>query len=108
MDKKPNVRERLPGGSVASALRTLYYDVAEIVAPAPLECLMEIADPSRVLFGSDFPFSRHRNPVQDVKDTIAGLAAFDGWDHATRRGVEHDNALKLFPRLAQAITRTSA
>jgi predicted TIM-barrel fold metal-dependent hydrolase len=108
MDKKPNVRERLPGGSVASALRTLYYDVAEIVAPAPLECLMEIADPSRVLFGSDFPFSRHRNPVQDVKDTIAGLAAFDGWDDATRRGVEHDNALKLFPRLAQAITRTSA
>lgn len=103
MDKNAKVRERLPGGSVASALRTLYYDVAEVVAPAPLRCLMEIADPSRVLFGSDFPFSRHRNPRQDVRDTIAGFEAFDGWDDATRRSIEHDNALRLFPRLARAI-----
>jgi len=103
MDHKPQIRERLPGGSVAAALRTLYYDVAEIAAPAPLKCLMEIADPARLLFGSDFPFSRHRNPAQDVRDTIAGFAAFDGWDEATRRGIAHDNALKLFPRLAQAI-----
>ncbi|SRR5712692_6048086 len=107
MDKKPKIREQLPGGSVASALRGLYYDVAEIVAPAPLRCLMEITDPSHLLFGSDFPFSRHRNPAQDVRDTIAGFEAFDGWDDATRRGIEHDNALKLFPRLARAIASTN-
>ena len=41
---------------------------------------MEIADPTRILFGSDFPFSRHRSPVQDLKSTIAGFEAFDGWD----------------------------
>ena len=67
--------------------------------------LMEIADPSRVLFGSDYPFSRHTNPEQDVRDTIKGFEAFDGWDAATRRGIEHDNALKLLPRLAQAIAK---
>ena len=103
MDKKPKIREHLPGGSVASALRGLYYDVAEVVATAPLACLMATADPSHLLFGSDFPFSRHRDPAQDVRDMIAGFEAFDGWDAATRRGIEHDNALKLFPRLARAI-----
>lgn len=103
MDHKPHVRARLPGGSVKSALRSLWYDVAEINDPAPLKCLMEIADPSRILFGSDFPFSRHRNPVQDIKDTIAGFDAFSEWDERTRRGIERDNALKLFPRLAKAL-----
>ncbi len=103
MDHKPQVRERLPGGSVKTALRSLWYDVAEINDSAPLRCLMEVADPSRILFGSDFPFSRHRSPVQDIKATIAGFDAFGGWDDKTRRGVEHDNALALLPRLAKAI-----
>ena len=107
MDKNPKLREGLPGGSVASALRGLYYDVAEICAPGPLKCLMEIADPTHLMFGSDFPFSRHRTPAQDVKTLIAGFEAFDGWDAATRRGIERDNALRLFPRLAQAVARTA-
>jgi predicted TIM-barrel fold metal-dependent hydrolase len=97
--------DKLIGGTVESTLRTLYYDVAEVCAPAPLRALMAIADPSRILFGSDFPFSRHRTPTQDVRSTIAGFEAFDGWDTAVRRGIERDNALKLFPRLAQAIAR---
>ena len=105
MDKKPHIRQNLPGGSVASALRGLYYDVAEIVSPAPLRCLMETTDSSHVLFGSDFPFSRHRNPAQDVRDMIAGFDAFDGWDAIARQAVEMDNALKLFPRLSEAIGR---
>ena len=101
MDHKPQVQERLRGASVKSILRRLWYDVAEITGPGPLKCLMEVAEPSRILFGSDYPFSRHRDPVQDLKATIAGFDAFDGWDDRTRRGIEHDNALALFPRLAQ-------
>lgn len=103
MDHRPTVRERLPGGSVRSALRTLYYDIAEIAAPGPLACLMEIAEPSHLLFGSDFPFSRHRNPAQDVRDTIAGFEAFGGFDAAARRMIERENALALFPRLRPAL-----
>jgi predicted TIM-barrel fold metal-dependent hydrolase len=68
---------------------------------------MESADPSRIVFGSDYPFSRHRNPAQDVRDTVAGFRAFDGWDAATRRAVERENALKLFPRLAAAIEKSA-
>ena len=75
---------RFPGNAYASALRTL-YDVAEIVSPAPLKCLMETADASHILFGSDYPFSRHRNPAQDVRDMMGCFKAFDGWDASTRR-----------------------
>jgi predicted TIM-barrel fold metal-dependent hydrolase len=105
MDKKPHIRELLPGGSVASALRTLYYDVAEIVSPAPLRCLAETVDPSHILFGSDFPFSRHRSPSQDVRDMIAGFKAFEGWDKPARRRIQRENALKLFPRFEQVFRK---
>jgi predicted TIM-barrel fold metal-dependent hydrolase len=105
MDKKPLIRQHLPGGSVASALRGLYYDVAEIVSPAPLKCLMATTDTSHILFGSDFPFSRHKNPAQDVRDTISGFEAFDGWSASARRDIEFNNAAKLFPRLAETIDR---
>lgn len=97
--------DRLIGGTVASTLRSLYFDVAEICAPAPLEALMAVADPSHVLFGSDYPFSRHRTPAQDVCDLIAGFEAFDGWNAGERRSIERDNALPLFPRLAQALAK---
>ena len=93
--------DRLIGGTVANTLRSLYYDVAEICAPAPLKALMAVADPARILFGSDYPFSRHRTPEQDVSDLIAGFEAFDGWTAAERRAIERDNALKLLPRLAK-------
>ena len=104
MDNNPKLAGRLPGGTVSGALRTLYYDVAEVCAPGSLKCLMEIADPTRIVFGSDFPFSRHRNPAQDVRSLISAFEAFDGWDASVRRGIEHKNALRLFPRLAPAIT----
>jgi predicted TIM-barrel fold metal-dependent hydrolase len=103
MDKKPAIRQHLPGGSVASALRGLYYDVAEVAAPAPLKCLLETTDTSHILFGSDFPFSRHRDPAQDVRDVVAGFEAFDGWDEAARRDIGYHNAATLFPRLANRI-----
>ena len=64
---------------------------------------MELAEPSHVVFGSDFPFSRHRNPVEDVKSLVTAFENFDGWDAPVRRGIERDNALQLFPRLAKAI-----
>ena len=45
MNNHPRVAEKLAGGTVADTLRRLYYDVAEICAPAPLKCLMEITEP---------------------------------------------------------------
>lgn len=108
MDKKPHIAKNLPGGTVASALRGLYYDVAEVVSPAPLRALMSTCDTSRIVFGSDFPFSRHRDPAQDVRDTITGFDAFKDWDAATRKAIEFENAARLFPRLAAAIQRSKS
>ena len=105
MNNKPNPQKRLPGGTVSSALHGLYYDVAEICAPGPLKCLMEVTEPSHILFGSDFPFSRHCTPADDVEAAIAGFEAFDGWKPQVRRGVETENALRLFPRFAKASVR---
>jgi 6-methylsalicylate decarboxylase len=102
MNTKPNPEQRLPGGTVSSALRRLYYDVAEICSPGPLKCLMELTEPSHILFGSDFPFSRHRNPAADVKAVIGGFEAFDGWTPQVRHSVEFENAVRLFPRFAKA------
>jgi predicted TIM-barrel fold metal-dependent hydrolase len=107
MNDNSKIAERLAGGSVAATLHGLYFDVAEICSPGPLKCLMELADPNRILFGSDFPFSRHRNPADDVRSVIAAFEAFDGWDESVRRKIERENALNLFPRLATAIARAS-
>jgi 6-methylsalicylate decarboxylase len=103
MNNRPYVAEKLEGGTVANTLRRLYYDVAEICAPAPLKCLMEIAEPSHILFGSDFPFSRHLAPAKDVESSITALEAFEDWDASTRHGIESKNALRLFPRLAKQL-----
>ncbi len=62
MDHRPQVRDKLPGGSVATALRGLYYDVAEICAPAPLKALTEIADPSPSCSGATFHFPAIARP----------------------------------------------
>ena len=97
MDDLPKVRERIPDG-VAAYLKRLHYDVAQATAPAPLRALMEVADPSRVMFGTDFPFARNANVLEQ---SVAAIAAFDGFDAALRRKVERDNALALFPRLAR-------
>ncbi len=107
MNHRPRVAEHLTEGTVAGTLRRLYYDVAEICAPAPLKCLMETTEPSHIVFGSDFPFSRHRTPVKDVESMIAGFENFDGWNAATRRAIESENALGLFPRLAKRLSTLS-
>lgn len=103
MNNRPQVNKHLVGGTVANTLRRLYYDVAEVCAPAPLKSLLEIAEPSHILFGSDFPFSRHVTPVKDVESTIASFEAFGDWDVSTRQRIESKNALGLFPRLAKCL-----
>ena len=95
MDDVPAVRERSPDG-VAATLRHLYYDIAQATHAAPLAALMQVADPSRVLFGTDFPFARN---VGVIEQSIQAVDSFSGFDAATRRKVERDNAVALFPRL---------
>jgi 6-methylsalicylate decarboxylase len=99
LDDDPKVREVIPDG-VDAYLKRLYYDVAQSAAPLSLRALLEIADPSRILFGSDYPFAR--NPEKVLNDTIVAVEAFDGFDAALRRKVMIDNARSLYVRFVEA------
>jgi predicted TIM-barrel fold metal-dependent hydrolase len=93
----PGVAERIPN-SVEYYLKRLYYDVAQSCVPTVLRALQDIAEPSHILFGTDYPFSKKGDAV--VSDVIEGIAAYQGFDAELRRKVERDNALALFPRFA--------
>jgi predicted TIM-barrel fold metal-dependent hydrolase len=97
IDDEPRLRTRVPEG-VAAYLGRLYYDVAQSAAPLSFRALLDVADPSRILFGTDYPFARNAEKV--MKDTIAALAHFDGFDAVLRRKIALDNARALFPRFA--------
>jgi predicted TIM-barrel fold metal-dependent hydrolase len=99
LDDDPKVRDRIPDG-VAAYLRRLYYDVAQSPSPLALRALLEVADPERILFGTDYPSARNVEKV--MRDTIAAVRAFDGFDDDTRRDLMARNAQKLLPRFARA------
>jgi 6-methylsalicylate decarboxylase len=99
LDDQPALRERIPEG-VAAYLGRLYYDVAQSAAPLSFRALLDVADPSRILFGTDYPFARNAEKV--MTDTVRALASFDGFDAALRRKIAHGNARMLFPRFADA------
>jgi predicted TIM-barrel fold metal-dependent hydrolase len=101
VDDEPKLRARFPDG-VAAYHRRLHYDVAQSAAPLSFRALLEIADPSRILFGTDYPFARNAEKV--LKDTIEALARFDGFDDTLRRKIAFGNARTLFPRFANPET----
>jgi predicted TIM-barrel fold metal-dependent hydrolase len=101
LDDEPKLRARFPDG-VAAYLRRLHYDVAPSAAPLSFRALLEIADPSRILFGTDYPFARNAEKV--LKDSIEALARFDGFNDTLRRKIAFGNARTLFPRFANPET----
>ena len=96
MDDNPQVRERLPDG-VAAHFRRFYYDVAQAAGASALRSILEVAEPSRVMYGSDYPMAF--NPEKTIVDTIEAVENYKGFDETMRRNVARDNALALFPRL---------
>lgn len=87
------LHERAPLGAI-HYLKKFYYDVAASATPFALPSLLALADPSHVLFGTDYPFM----PEATIGATIAGIKSYDGFDMEQRIAVERENALKLFPR----------
>ena len=98
LDDEPRFRERLPDG-VTAYLRRLYYDVTQSTSPGALAALLDVADPARILFGTDYPFARNAEKV--MRDTIAAVADFPGFGALTHRKVTCENARLLFPRFAK-------
>jgi hypothetical protein len=56
--------------------------------------MLEVSTADHIPFGTDWPAA----PEHTVMRNIANLTSFDGFTADELRGVEHDNALRLFPR----------
>jgi len=87
---RPELAARVPGGVMAE-LKKLYYDVVGVGGRGAFAALKDIADPSHLLFGTDFPFwSPHET-----------ITALDGLSlpAAELAAIERGNALALLPGL---------
>jgi predicted TIM-barrel fold metal-dependent hydrolase len=74
-------------------LRRFCYDTAVSANPIQMTALKSLVGGSQILFGSDFPFV---SPL----DTIQGLQR-SGLSADELRGIEGENALRIFPKWKQ-------
>ncbi|GAA1276765.1 amidohydrolase [Planotetraspora silvatica] len=77
-------------------LRTFWFDTALSANPFTLPSLLAFADPSRVLFGSDWPYARGDNAQY-----FTGQLDEYPLSAEQRVAINRDNALALLPRLSQ-------
>lgn len=91
----PAVRERAPQGVIAY-MKTLYYGTAQATSIYTLRSLVELVDPSHIVFGTDLPIS----PPSLIEESDTVLQSFDGFSAEDLRIIQTGNALTLFPRLS--------
>lgn len=74
-------------------LRRFYFDTALSGSPTALPSLLAFADPSHILFGSDWPFA----PIEAVNHFTNGLDTYP-LDPELRAAIDRGNAEALFSR----------
>jgi 6-methylsalicylate decarboxylase len=95
-----DLRAQIPNG-VEHELRKLYYDVVSLTGNlAGMQALLSFADPTHLLFGTDFPYYR----IDQVDEGSAASKI----PELESRAINRDNARALFPRLAEGELRTGA
>jgi predicted TIM-barrel fold metal-dependent hydrolase len=77
-------------------LAALYYDLAGFVTEGTLGGLLDLVDPSQLLYGSDWPFT----PTPVIPALAQRLESFPQLDAEARDSIRRGNALRLFARLA--------
>ena len=80
-----------------SVLRRFYYDVALSASPSALPSLLEVADPGRITYGTDFPFA----PSPGI-DFLNMQYEHYPMAPSLRASIDRGNAEALFPRLKPA------
>ena len=93
-DKMTAHRGNYPKGAL-HYIRRFWFDTALSGHAAPLDALRAFADPSRILFGTDYPYVSEDVAIAET----AGLDAYEGFSAAERAMVARANAEALFPRL---------
>jgi predicted TIM-barrel fold metal-dependent hydrolase len=87
-----------PAPSVREAVRTLHFDLAGSPVPGLLRALLEVADHTRIHYGSDYPFT----PAFGCEFLLRRLEQTELLDEGLRARIFRDNALTLFPQIAAA------
>lgn len=90
----------IEGISALEGLPNLFFDTSAVCEPAPLQAILQVFGPRRLLFGTDFPISEMRGKCVSVGDGFVWLNMhnFD-WQQSSfaqpvRVGVESLLALK--------------
>jgi predicted TIM-barrel fold metal-dependent hydrolase len=81
--------------SLRAALKILHFDLAGVPVEEQLAALLAVADPSRLHYGSDFPFT----PWQACQYLAQQLHTSRHLDDAAIDAVFRDNADHLFPHI---------
>lgn len=82
--------------AILGAIRGFYYEVAQASGEAAFGALQAVADPRRILFGSDWPYCSE-NVTAAIRKSLDDVRTIS---EETRAGVERENARLLFPGLS--------
>jgi len=83
--------------SMREALRNLHFDLAGAPVRELLGALLSVADPDRIHYGSDYPFT----PPDACVRLAERLDATDQLDESLRNKIDSTNAEALFARAAR-------
>jgi predicted TIM-barrel fold metal-dependent hydrolase len=95
-DQSTAFRDNYPDGALAS-IKRFWFDTALSGDAVPLAALKAVADPSRILFGSDYPYVSENVVAAETR----GFDFWAGFNDAERAAVNRTNATVLFPRFGQ-------
>jgi predicted TIM-barrel fold metal-dependent hydrolase len=82
---------------VREGIRKFWFDTALSPGPEVMGALRQVADPGRIVFGSDWPYVSAAVVAEEVKSLCApGLLS-----EAERQAIDRDNAAAILPRFAR-------
>jgi len=79
-------------GFLLARIRRFWFEVALSAGEGTIATIKAVADPTRILFGTDWPYA----PETILVDTVAQLNANASLTAAERKAIASDNAQKLF------------
>lgn len=77
-------------------LRRLYFDTASVTNPPAIAAILKLVPAVQLMFGTDYPWQAPGNCLRQLRSL--GLGDRD------LQEIEHDSAIRLFPRLRREIS----
>lgn len=93
-------RDQKQHPSFVETLQNCYFDLAGSVLPYQLPSLLSLVDDSRILYGSDYPFTN--DPMG--AELAADLRSTELLDREQKQRILRENAASVFPQLLQSGT----